>query len=133
MQSAVLYDVAAIAALPEGARSLLAEGGVDAALFFSARSARVFTENVTGLNLNNVIAVCISDATAAALSPLVFREIRVADKTQSGRAVGLSFLTVHGPRMRATQLGSAKRFRIGRSFFFCRDANVTWVARIRGP
>jgi uroporphyrinogen-III synthase len=80
VQSAVLYNVAAIVALPEEVCGLLADGTIDAALFFSARSARVFTENAAGLDLGNVIAVCISESTAAALSPVAFREIRVAAK-----------------------------------------------------
>ena len=78
MKSAVLYDVASVTALPEDVRGLLVTGKIDAALFFSARSARVFTENTAGLDLGAVIAVCISNATATALSPLAFREIRVA-------------------------------------------------------
>ena len=80
VQSAVLYDVATIAALPQGVRGLLADGKIDAALFFSARSARVFGEKAGGFDLSNVIAVCISESAAAALSPIVFREIRMAAK-----------------------------------------------------
>jgi len=80
VKSAVLYDVASVNSLPEEAHRLLASGKIDAALFFSTRSARVFMENIAGIDLGNVIAICISESTAAALSQLVFREIRVAAK-----------------------------------------------------
>jgi uroporphyrinogen-III synthase len=79
VRSAVLYDVAPIA-MPEDTRRLLTDGKIDAALFFSARSARVFAEDAITFDLANVIAACISHSTAAALSLLVFREIRVAEK-----------------------------------------------------
>lgn len=78
MQTSVLYDVAATDALPEDIRAMFTRHEIDAALFFSARSAGVFRDCAQGLDLSPVIAVCISDSTAAALAPLSFREIRVA-------------------------------------------------------
>jgi uroporphyrinogen-III synthase len=80
VRTLVLYDVAAISELSSQTRGLIADGKLDAALFFSARGARIFGEKASGLDLGNVIAVCISEATAAALSPLAFGEIRVAAK-----------------------------------------------------
>jgi uroporphyrinogen-III synthase len=80
VRGAVLYDVAAVPELPQEARDMLVEKKVDAALFFSARSSQIFKEAAAGLSLETVIAVCISESTAAALSPLSFREIRVAEK-----------------------------------------------------
>ena len=77
VRTLVLYDVADIG-LPDTARTQLANNQIDAALFFSARSARIFKDSVAGLPLENVIAVCISAATAEALSPLNFKGIRVA-------------------------------------------------------
>jgi len=77
-----LYDVVAADALPAGAVEALSEGTLDAALFFSPRSARVFRDCVVRGHLAEacprVIAVCISKAAAAALSPLVFAECRIA-------------------------------------------------------
>lgn len=74
----VLYDIA-----PLRARSALGKAfasGVDAALFFSPRSAAIFRENAADFDLSRVAALCISDATAAALAPLHFRELRVASR-----------------------------------------------------
>ncbi len=77
VRTRVLYDVADIG-LPEEARAQLANRAIDAALFFSARSARIFAQAVGGLPLETVMAVCISAATAEALAPLTFRSVRVA-------------------------------------------------------
>jgi uroporphyrinogen-III synthase len=79
VRTLVLYDVADIG-LSDATRTQLANGEIDAALFFSARSARIFRDRAAALALQNVIAICISAATADALSPLTFREIRVAEK-----------------------------------------------------
>ena len=77
-----LYDVAAAPALPANAAAGLASGRVDAALFFSARSARVFCDCVIAAGLRDaipgVVAVAISATTREALKTLDFREVRVA-------------------------------------------------------
>jgi len=74
----MLYRVAAAAALPPEAARALASGTVDAALFFSPRSAKVFGDLATDFPLEGIIAVCISPATAAALTPLAFAGVRIA-------------------------------------------------------
>jgi uroporphyrinogen-III synthase len=68
LRGVVLYEMAPVARLETVE--------ADAALFFSPRSARVFVES--GIDARRWVAICISDATAAALAPLQFREIRVA-------------------------------------------------------
>lgn len=75
-----LYRVEATADLPPTAAQALREGAVQAALFFSPRSARVFADCVTraGLSTAGVIAVCISASTAQALAGLRFADLRVA-------------------------------------------------------
>ncbi len=78
VRTSVLYDVAATAALPDHIRAMFARHEIDAALFFSARSAQAFRDCAQGLDLSPVIAACISDSTAAALTPLPFREVRIA-------------------------------------------------------
>ena len=82
VNTAILYDVAAAIALPEPAARALRGGSLDAALFFSPRSAKVFKDCILAAGLAGpcarLIAVCISQATAKALSPLSFAEIRVA-------------------------------------------------------
>jgi uroporphyrinogen-III synthase len=75
--SVVLYDMEAVAEPPRALGDVFA-GGVDAALFFSPRSAEIFKDGAAGLATDATIAVCISEATAAALAPLAFRETRVA-------------------------------------------------------
>jgi uroporphyrinogen-III synthase len=71
-KSVVVYDVVPVRPQPA------LPGDVDAALFFSPGSARIFKSAASGFPANTVVAVCISRATADALSPLHFREIRVA-------------------------------------------------------
>jgi uroporphyrinogen-III synthase len=80
LRSAVVYDVAAARELPKDVRDRISGGALDAALFYSPRSARVFGDCVVnaGLDVGSLIAICISEATGSALAPLAFREIRIA-------------------------------------------------------
>jgi uroporphyrinogen-III synthase len=74
-----LYAVV-ILDLPPQAVAALKQGALDAALFFSPRSAGRFRDCVLKETLptQTLMAVCISAATAAALLPLKFAAIRVA-------------------------------------------------------
>jgi uroporphyrinogen-III synthase len=80
----VLYEVVAIHKLPEIAREALVHNALDAAVVFSSRSAMALRDCIQRAGLvdacKNIAAVCISTATAAALSPLVFRKLVVADR-----------------------------------------------------
>jgi len=80
----VLYEVVAIHKLPEIAREALVHNALDAAVVFSQRSAMALRDCIQRAGLTdacrNIAAVCISTATAAALSPLVFRKLVVADR-----------------------------------------------------
>jgi uroporphyrinogen-III synthase len=82
VKSVVLYDAVAARALPEVARTALAQHSVEAALFFSPRSARIFVELVTQAGLaeacRTLRACCISRAAADALGKLAFQDVRVA-------------------------------------------------------
>lgn len=82
VRSAVLYDVVASTALPESVMRELSGQALDAAIFFSPRSARVFAECIAEASLTEVCArltaFCISEATAAALAPLIFASYRIA-------------------------------------------------------
>ena len=73
----ILYAVDALKLSPL-AETALRAGEIDAALFFSPRSARGFLEQTAGLNLAAVTALCISPATAAALRHGRFAAIRTA-------------------------------------------------------
>ncbi len=78
----ILYAVTAVEKMPEAAALALRQGRIDAALFFSPRSASVFRHcaDQENLPIDSVIAVCISPAAAAALAPLAFRRLLVAAK-----------------------------------------------------
>jgi uroporphyrinogen-III synthase len=80
LRQEVLYAVRAVENMPEEAAEALRKGGLDAALFYSPRSAAVFRERVLKerLPVEKLLAVSISAATAAALAPLVFWDVRVA-------------------------------------------------------
>lgn len=77
VRRAVLYRVDAATALPPAAEQALRDGSLDAAQFFSPRSARIFCELAADLPTRKLIAFCISPVTAQALT-LPFREVRVA-------------------------------------------------------
>ena len=66
--------------MPEAAALALRHGQIDAALFYSPRSAAVFRDcaRKEQLPVESLIAVCISQAAGAALAPLVFRAVRLA-------------------------------------------------------
>jgi uroporphyrinogen-III synthase len=84
VRSAVLYEVVDNAELPPAAREAIADGCVAAVLFYSPRSARVFAACVAAAGLadaaSRMLGVCISKATALALTPLAMGEIRIAQK-----------------------------------------------------
>jgi uroporphyrinogen-III synthase len=76
----MLYGVTSVETMPAEAETALRNGAVEAALFFSPRSAGVFRDLAlkAGLALDNVLAAAISQAAAAALAPLVFETVRIA-------------------------------------------------------
>jgi uroporphyrinogen-III synthase len=82
VRTAVLYDVPAATDLPAAARDALTAGTLDAALFFSARSAAVFAGLVAKAGLvpacARLTAVCISEAAAKPLAALAFNRICIA-------------------------------------------------------
>jgi uroporphyrinogen-III synthase len=75
-----LYRVEKSAQLPPHASRALRQGEVDAALFFSPKSAALFAECAVrdGLSTDRLIAICISANTADALKGLAFSEMRIA-------------------------------------------------------
>ena len=89
----ILYDAQAVERLPDDAAKALRDGKLDAVLHFSPRSARTFADCVVKEGLaascETLIAACISDAAAKALSPLHFREIRVARAPNQGALLEL--------------------------------------------
>ena len=85
VENAVFYEVAAIDRLPALPPDL------DAALFFSARSAAIFRDLATGARVDHIIAICISGAAAAALTPLQFEDVRVAAAPNQDAMLALLF------------------------------------------
>jgi uroporphyrinogen-III synthase len=85
----ILYVVEPRPLSPE-AMMALRDGDVDAAIFFSPRSARIFVEQAQGLPPSGVIALCISPATAKALPHGLFREVRIAAKPNQDALLALA-------------------------------------------
>jgi uroporphyrinogen-III synthase len=84
----ILYVVEPLPLPPEAIAALQAEA-VDAALFFSPRSARIFLEQAEGLQLGRVTALCISPATAKALPADRFAAVRIAAKPNQDALLAL--------------------------------------------
>ncbi len=89
--SVTLYEAVAAEHFPADARSALADNKIDAALFFSPRSARIFVARAAadGLSMGGVIAACLSPAVADGLAGLAFREIRIAPQPSQKALIGL--------------------------------------------
>jgi len=79
LREEVLYSVLPRPLQPDAIQALKS-GLVDAALFFSPRSAGIFRDTALkeALPTRSLLALCISAATAAALMPLTFGETRIA-------------------------------------------------------
>jgi uroporphyrinogen-III synthase len=84
-----LYAIQPAQRLPPEAETALRARSLDGALFFSPRSARIFGALADGLPAENLIAFCISPATAAALSPSAFAQIAVAEKPNQNALLDL--------------------------------------------
>ena len=80
VRSEVLYDAVIAETFPPQLRATFA--ALDAVLFFSPRTARIFAGIAAKENLalfcRSLRALCISEATAEELTTLDFREVRVA-------------------------------------------------------
>lgn len=80
----VLYRAPPVGKLPETIKKRLSEGSLDAALFYSPRTAAQFVSLVVAGGLaeccNRVVAFALSDAVAEELGALEFGNIRSAEK-----------------------------------------------------
>jgi uroporphyrinogen-III synthase len=76
----VLYRIEAATQLPSEVVRALKDGALDAAMFFSPRSALVFAELAQGLPTGPLTALCISPATTQALPVDAFARVRVAER-----------------------------------------------------
>jgi len=88
----VLYEAVAIDLLPKTALEAF-NSGIDAVLLFSARSSAAFVAGVVQAGLQpackNLIAIAISQAAAAPLSALSFREIRIPERPNQDAMLAL--------------------------------------------
>jgi uroporphyrinogen-III synthase len=82
VETVVLYEALPVSQLPEVAQRSLLDGSLDGVLVFSPRSAKIFSALVREANLDEqcaqLVAFCISAATAEALTPLTFARLAVA-------------------------------------------------------
>jgi uroporphyrinogen-III synthase len=87
----ILYAVTPVEQMPVEVLFWLAQGKVDAAMFFSPRSGTIFRDLSVkqGLDLKGILALAISPATAAALEPLAFAGLRVAPRPNLENMINL--------------------------------------------
>lgn len=89
----VLYEARPVDSPSEGFRDLLAGGSLDAAMFFSPRTAQTFVNLVRDAGLEpscrNLTAVCISPAVARSIGRLDIADVRVADRPDAGAMVAV--------------------------------------------
>jgi uroporphyrinogen-III synthase len=86
----VLYSMAAAGELPLEVRTALKESRLDAVMFFSPRSARLFLTLAQGLPIAGLTAFCISPATAGALAAGIFSEVRIAERPNQAAVLALA-------------------------------------------
>lgn len=82
VRRAILYDAEASESLTPETLAALGEGTIDAVLFFSPRSARVFVKLAVDAGLEDALAgsdaICLSPAVAEAAAEASWRRIRVS-------------------------------------------------------
>lgn len=87
VRRAELYRMLTATELPPIAEAALTT--LDAALFFSPRTAKIFADLTRGRMPRHLVALCISPATAAALEAEDFAEIRVAARPNQAELLAL--------------------------------------------
>ena len=85
-----LYGIEPAARLPDDARQALLDKALDAAMFFSPRSARIFGVLADGLPTQTLTAMCISSATAQALTAMSFAHVAVAARPNQAAMLALA-------------------------------------------
>jgi uroporphyrinogen-III synthase len=85
-----LYSIEPAADLPAEAKAALQEGALDAVMFFSPRSARIFAALAHDLPIEGLAALCISAATAQALGAMRFARVAVAARPNQQAMLALT-------------------------------------------
>jgi len=73
-----LYTIEPATQLTAEAKAALQNRALDAVMFFSPRTARIFGQLAEDMPMDGLTALCISQASADALAPLAFAQIRIA-------------------------------------------------------
>jgi uroporphyrinogen-III synthase len=84
-----LYTIEPATRLAGEAVAALKDGALDAAMFFSPRSARIFGVLADSLPTEKLTALCISPTTAQALTSLSFARVAVADRPNQAAMLAL--------------------------------------------
>ena len=84
-----LYTIEPATQLQPDAEIALRQGTLDAAMFFSPRTARIFGALTDALPTERLTAFCISHATAQALAPSRFAKIAVAARPNQDAMLAL--------------------------------------------
>jgi uroporphyrinogen-III synthase len=84
-----LYTIEPAQHLPPQAQNALKDGALDAVMFFSPRTARIFGALSDSLPTQGLTAMCISPATAQALIPSRFARIAVAARPNQDAMLAL--------------------------------------------
>jgi uroporphyrinogen-III synthase len=98
---AVLYDAVPRTAFSQPAAAAINRGAIDAATFFSPRTAAAFVSLMEAARIEGtcrgIAAACLSPAVAAALERLAWREVAVAaSPDQAALLAALDGLRVTG-------------------------------------
>jgi len=93
VNSDVLYDAVAARSFAQLAQDALSQNAVDAALFFSPRSARIYSDLVARSSFESacskILALAMSPAVADELRSLPFREVRTASRPNEDALLAL--------------------------------------------
>lgn len=93
-----LYQATTVDKLPEDAYRALNDGTLDAALFFSPRTAAHFVKIVTAAGLEprcrDIVACCLSAAVAETLVALPFADTRIAEIPEQSALIALLIDTI---------------------------------------
>ena len=84
-----LYEIEPAKSLSPEAIDALRTGALEAAMFFSPRTARIFGALADALPIQRLTAFCISPATAQALEPLRFAQVAVAARPNQDAMLAL--------------------------------------------
>jgi uroporphyrinogen-III synthase len=91
VEKIVLYDAEPACQLSQPLRTALAEDALEAALFFSPRTAATFVTLARdrAQSMTRIKALALSRAVAQALAPLPWKAVAVADRPEQDRLLAL--------------------------------------------